>query len=241
MAHPGVRGLDAIVGGGLPKYSFNLIAGGPGAGKTTLAQQIVFANATVERPALYFTVLGEPALKMLRHVQQYSFLDRDKLNSPVRFVNSSTEVIAQALGKLLERITDDITSIQPAIVVVDSFRTITRADTSESDLQERVHRLALHLTSWEATTFLVGEYQLSETHNPIFTVADGVIWMSQTLVGRRRAASAWRPHDSGRQARPNELRHVVTKCQIVAAAQIASAAVASRRTTSIPMMPKTKR
>ncbi|MEO7109208.1 MAG: ATPase domain-containing protein, partial [Polyangiaceae bacterium] len=68
MVHTGVRGLDAILGGGLPEYSFNLIAGGPGAGKTTLAQQIVFANATVERPAIYFTVLGEPALKMLRHV-----------------------------------------------------------------------------------------------------------------------------------------------------------------------------
>jgi circadian clock protein KaiC len=58
----GVPGFDAVLGEGLPEYSFNLIAGGPGAGKTTLAQQIVFANATVERPALYFTVLGEPTL-----------------------------------------------------------------------------------------------------------------------------------------------------------------------------------
>src|ERR1700679_3048268 len=85
----GVPGLDAILGGGLPEYSFNLIAGGPGAGKTTLAQQIVFANATVERPALYFTVLGEPSLKMLRHVQQYSFFDASKFNSAVKFVNLS--------------------------------------------------------------------------------------------------------------------------------------------------------
>ena len=33
----GVPGLDAVLGGGLPEYSFNLIAGGPGAGKSTLA------------------------------------------------------------------------------------------------------------------------------------------------------------------------------------------------------------
>ena len=59
----GVLGLDAVLGGGVPEYSFNLIAGAPGAGKTTLAQQIVFANATAERPALYFTVLGEPTLR----------------------------------------------------------------------------------------------------------------------------------------------------------------------------------
>ncbi|MEO8801717.1 MAG: ATPase domain-containing protein [Polyangiaceae bacterium] len=181
LVRTGVRGLDAILGGGIPEYSFNLIAGGPGAGKTTLAQQIIFANATVERPALYFTVLGEPPLKMLRHVQQYSFFDSSRFNSAVRFVNLSEEALAQDLGKILARIADDMRSLQPGIVIVDSFRTISRARANELELQEFVHRLAMHLTSWEATTFLIGEYELSEAHNPIFTVADGILWMSQTL------------------------------------------------------------
>ncbi|MDQ3175101.1 MAG: AAA family ATPase, partial [Acidobacteriota bacterium] len=42
----GVPGLDEILGGGLPEFSFNIIAGAPGGGKTTLAHQIMFANAT---------------------------------------------------------------------------------------------------------------------------------------------------------------------------------------------------
>ena len=71
----GVRGLDEILGGGIPEFSFNIIAGTPGCGKTTMAHQIVFANATAKKPALFFTVLGEPALKMLRYQQQYSFFD----------------------------------------------------------------------------------------------------------------------------------------------------------------------
>ena len=37
----GVRGLDDILGGGIPEYSFNVIAAAPGCGKTTLAHQIV--------------------------------------------------------------------------------------------------------------------------------------------------------------------------------------------------------
>ena len=56
----GVPGLDEVLGGGLPEYSFNLIAGAPGTGKTTLAHQIIFALAAPERRALYFSVIGEP-------------------------------------------------------------------------------------------------------------------------------------------------------------------------------------
>ena len=46
----GVPGLDEILGGGLPEFSFNLFAGAPGSGKTTLAHQLMFALATPERP-----------------------------------------------------------------------------------------------------------------------------------------------------------------------------------------------
>ncbi|MES4786540.1 MAG: protein kinase, partial [Nitrospiraceae bacterium] len=38
----GIPWLNEVLGGGLPEFSFNLPAGGPGAGKTTLAQQIAF-------------------------------------------------------------------------------------------------------------------------------------------------------------------------------------------------------
>ena len=63
----GVPGLDAILGGGLPEYSFNLISGPPGSGKTTLAHQIMCALANPDRTAILFTALGEPPLKMLRY------------------------------------------------------------------------------------------------------------------------------------------------------------------------------
>src|SRR5438034_9890816 len=80
----GVPGLDEILGGGMPEFSFNLIAGAPGSGKTTLAQQVMFHLARLDRPALYFTVLGEPPLKMLRYQQQFQFSDREKVNDSIR-------------------------------------------------------------------------------------------------------------------------------------------------------------
>ncbi len=63
----GVTGLDEVLGGGIPELAFVLVAGGPGCGKTTLCHQIMFANATPERKALFFTIIGEPPLKMLRY------------------------------------------------------------------------------------------------------------------------------------------------------------------------------
>ena len=189
----GVPGLDEILGGGLPEYSFNIIAGAPGCGKTTLAHQIVFANAGPTTPALYFTVLGEPAIKMLRYQQQFTFFDQTKLDGPkeaIRFANLSQLVLEKDLSAVLDAIVEQVEATSAKIVVVDSFRTVVRkaqaeataGTASEMELQGFVQRLALHLTSWQATTFLIGEYVEGELRdNPVFTVADGLFWLYQSV------------------------------------------------------------
>ena len=179
----GVRGLDDILGGGIPQFSFNIIAGMPGCGKTTLAHQIVFANATPEKPALYFTVLGEPVIKMLRYQQQFSFFDESKLGKAVRFINLSDVSLEKDLNAVLEEIIKQVTAANAGVVVVDSFRTLARkatSDVGQVEVQSFIHRLAQFLTGWEATTFLVGEYAVEEIRdNPLFTMVDGIFWLSQ--------------------------------------------------------------
>ena len=181
----GVRGLDDILGGGIPEFSFNVIAGMPGCGKTTMAHQIVFANATVKKPTLYFTVLGEPALKMLRYQQQFSFFDASKVGKAIRFINLSDLVLNQDLNAVLAEIIKQVTAVNPGIVVVDSFRTVMRkalATADEMEMQSFIQQLTQFLTSWEATTFLVGEYGEEEARgSPLFTIADGLFWLSQRV------------------------------------------------------------
>jgi circadian clock protein KaiC len=181
----GIDGFDEVLGGGLPEFSFNLIAGAPGCGKTTLAHQMMFALATPERPALYFTVLGEPPLKMLRYQQQFNFFESNKVNSSIRFINLADDIASGDLDKVLTRITTEVETQNAALVFVDSFRSVMLATQGEGAtflaLQEFIQHLGILMTSWQATTFLIGEYYTDKEANPVFTVADGLIWLSQSV------------------------------------------------------------
>lgn len=179
----GVPGLDEILGGGVPEFSMSLVAGSPGGGKTTLVHQIAFTNATPSRPTLYFTVLGEPVIKMLRYQQQFSFYDEAKVGKAVRFVNLSDMVLKESLDAVLDVIMAQVAATNAGVVIIDSFRTLARKamqDAGELQTQAFIHRLSQFLTASEVTAFLVGEYIPEEMRdNTLFTMVDGVFWLSQ--------------------------------------------------------------
>lgn len=182
----GVPGLDELLGGGIPEFSFNLLAGTPGSGKTTMAHQIMFALANPSRRALFFTVLGEPPLKMLRYQQQFPFFDVDKVNSSIRFVNLAADVRGGDFERVLARIEEEVKAFAPSLVFVDSFRSVVQStlaiQSGAAQLQHFVQTLGMQMTSWLATTFLIGEYLGPEAESsPVFTVADGIIWLSQLV------------------------------------------------------------
>ena len=182
----GVPGLDELLGGGIPEYSFNLLAGTPGSGKTTMAHQMMFSLASPERRALFFTVLGEPPLKMLRYQQQFPFFDIDKVNQSIKFVNLAADLLEGDFDRVLARIADEVRDFSPSLVFVDSFRSVVQSaqgmDRGAAGLQHFVQQLGMQMTSWLATTFLIGEYLAPEAESsPVFTVADGIIWMSQLV------------------------------------------------------------
>ena len=183
----GVPGLDELLGGGIPEFSFNLIAGSPGSGKTTLAHQIMFSLAGPDCRALFFTVLGEPPLKMLRYQQQFSFFDIDKVNKYIRFVNLASDLLGGDFDRVLARIATEVENFLPSLVFVDSFRSVAQTSKTPmgleaNGLQHFVQQLGMQMTTWQATTFLIGEYHAPESEaSPIFTVADGILSMTQSV------------------------------------------------------------
>lgn len=182
----GIPGLDTILGGGLPALSFNILGGPPGSGKTTFAQQLMFGLAGPGCKALFFTAMGEPPIKMLRYQQQFRFFDVDKVGESVNFISLASQVEEGNYDGVLAQILDEVRVHQPALVFIDSFRSFIECargpDQDAAALQAFVQRLVAHMTTWKATSFLIGEYTSGETHqNPIFTVADGIVWLDQHM------------------------------------------------------------
>jgi circadian clock protein KaiC len=176
----GVRNLDELLTGGLPRGSTTVIAGSPGAGKTILAQQICFHNATPDHRALYLSTLSEPTAKTLRYMSQFSFFDADKIDHGVQFVDLGAILRAKGLDEASRLIMQHLKRIKPAMVVIDSFKVFDDLAQSREDLRKFGYQVAVQLMAWETTTFLLGEYGPREIEsNPVFSIVDGLLTVSQ--------------------------------------------------------------
>jgi len=76
---------DHILGGGFPVNSINIIMGHPGSGKTIFAEQLIFDNASDDRPIVYFSTLSEPQAKVVRYLQGFRFFDESKIGTEVLY------------------------------------------------------------------------------------------------------------------------------------------------------------
>src|SRR6266581_6099912 len=85
----GIAGLDLVLNGGLEPGSVVVVAGGPGTGKTILAQQLCFAKASAEHKCVYYTTMSEPHAKLVRHLEQFAFFDPEALGRKIEYIHMS--------------------------------------------------------------------------------------------------------------------------------------------------------
>jgi circadian clock protein KaiC len=183
----GDEGLDRILGGGLPMGGINLIMGLPGSGKTILCQQLMFAGATEERPAVYLSTVSEPFDKILRYAQTLSFFDRHAIGRAVFYEDLGGLVAGEGgLTAVTERIVALIKERRPGIIAIDSFKALAAFADDARAFRRFLHQLAALLTAFPATCFWIGEYSEDEARTaPEFAVADGIISLATERVNER--------------------------------------------------------
>ena len=182
----GVPNLDAILGGGIPLYSVNIIAGPSGSGKTILTQQIMFRNCRDDVRGIFFTTLSEPAFKMIRYQQQFSYFDLDRLNENLFYVDIGQVLRERGLDEALKVVSRHVEEREARFIAIDSFKAIDDLAGSRSEVRRFGYDLSVSLAAWTCTSFLVGEYTGEEILNePIFAVADGIFYMTNSRQGMR--------------------------------------------------------
>jgi len=180
--------LDAILGGGFPAHSINIIMGEPGSGKTILAERLIFANAhDSERPILYLTTLSEPLEKVVHYLQQFDFYDEEKLTSgAILYESIAQELNERGIAALVPKLKEVIKTLSPRIIVIDSFKAIHDLSTSVPEMRRMLYEVSGLLTAYATTAFLVGEYSEEQISTfPEFAVADGMVELARKKHGIR--------------------------------------------------------
>ncbi len=187
----GVAGLDLLLGGGLQPGAVVVMAGAPGTGKTILAQQACFANATTEHRCVYYTTVSEPHTKLVRHLEQFSFFDPEALGTRVEHIHlgdflrpARQDGLAPLVSEIVRKTLDE----EPAIVVVDSAKML-RDFADERELRDSLYDLTGRISQTATVLLLIGEYTPEELRSGIeFSLADGIIqfeYESREPVDRR--------------------------------------------------------
>jgi len=178
--------LDVVLGGGLPVNSITIVAGPPGSGKTILAHQYVFENATRERLALYLTTVSEPFDKVLRYGQALSFFDARLIGNTVVYEDLGTTLTSRGLTAALDRMDALTKERRPGLIVIDSFTAFRDFAADDGEFRRFLHVLAGRLSAFPATSFWLAEYDGGEpAGRPEFTVADAILHMSARRISER--------------------------------------------------------
>jgi circadian clock protein KaiC len=178
--------LDTVLGGGLAASSINLIAGAPGTGKTMLAAQYLFHNASADRPGVYLATTTEPLDKMVRYGQELAFFDRDKIGTVVLYESLYEPLASGGLQAVLERLIDILRDVRPGLIAIDSFKAFRPFAIDDLAHRRFVSELAGRLSAVQVNTFWVGEYasrELGETAEA--AVADSIIVLRSSQQGQR--------------------------------------------------------
>jgi circadian clock protein KaiC len=180
--------LDAILRGGLPANTINLVIGAPGSGKTILSQQYVFRNATPERPGLYLSTVSEPFDKLIRYAQTLEFFDAAAIGSRVVYDDLGASLRGGGLASALARVEELIRTHHPGLLVIDSFKALRPLAGDEGEFRRFLHDMAGLLTAAPVTTFWVGEYDREQASGAAeFAVADAIIALhTKRLAARER-------------------------------------------------------
>ena len=138
----GIKGLDDILGGGIPQGHLVLVSGNTGTGKTMFGMHFL-KQGIVEGENAVFVALEEPVEQVKKTALSHGWdFNRYEKEGKVNFV--TTNLIDISNDKLLYQIISAVEGINAKRVLVDSISTLLSATMSE----EQVRQFLLQLSGY---------------------------------------------------------------------------------------------
>lgn len=189
----GIRGLDDITGGGLPRGRPTLVCGGTGCGKTLLALEfIVRGIQEFDEPGVFMS-FEETAEELAKNVASLGFdlegLIRSK-KLAMDYVHIERSEIEETgeydLEGLFVRLNSMIVETGAKRVGIDSLEALFAGLPNEGILRSELRRLFRWLKDKGVTTVITGEQGKNELtrHGLEEYVSDCVIFLNHRMVNR---------------------------------------------------------
>ena len=150
-----VEGLDDILNGGLFEGGVYIFEGPPGVGKTTLANQIAYTLARREIRTVYVTMLAESHVRMLQHMEQQIFFDKQEVSAKVFYVSGYRELEQGGLKAVVRLLRGELVRHRASLLVIDGMVVGSLGSMTNDSVRQFVHELQSLVSAMSCTCLVL--------------------------------------------------------------------------------------
>lgn len=184
----GTKGLDEILGGGLPRNRLYLIKGDPGVGKTTLALQFLLEGARLGEPGLYITLsetreeLGIVADSHGWDLEKIHLFELSAVEEKLKGETASTffHPSEVELNRTTTAFLDEVERLKPARVVFDSLSEMRMLAETPLRYRRQILQLKQFFSGRQCTVLLLDDRSSGADDLQIESIAHGVVSLQRS-------------------------------------------------------------
>ncbi len=177
----GVKGLDEMIGGGIPQGHSVAVIGSFGTGKTTLAMQFIWEGLKNGEKCIFMS-LEEDEESIMKTADSFGWKFNEHIDKNLLLIKLEPEDVKSSVSRLEGEIPETIREFGATRIAIDSVSLITMLFNDDEERRKALFKLSRSIKESGATSVFTAEV---DPKNPVVSrdglveyVVDGVILLS---------------------------------------------------------------